>query len=58
MTPQPPDGWLTISQVAHDFNRTRQTIHDWVVTGFIITLGYQVRRDYRGYWLLLPPTPQ
>jgi hypothetical protein len=58
MTSPPPTGWLTISQVAREFGKTRQTIHNWVTSGFILTLGYRVQRDVTGYWLLQPPPPQ
>jgi hypothetical protein len=56
MTSPPPTGWLTIADVARRVGKTRQTVHNWVVSGFILTLGYRVKRDYTGYWLLQPPS--
>ncbi len=50
------ENWLTISAVAIQFNKTRQTIHNWCRSGFIITLGYQLRRDPQGNWRLNPPS--
>ena len=58
MTSPTPAGWQTITQVAREFGKTRQTIHNWVTSGFILTLGYRVQRDVSGFWLLYPPTHQ
>jgi hypothetical protein len=58
MTTAPTNGWVTIADVARRLGKTRQTVHNWVTSGFILTLGYRVRRDYTGYWLLYPPSEQ
>ena len=46
---------LTITEVAREFNKTRKTIHEWCQSGFILQLGYTVRRDATGHWFLTPP---
>jgi hypothetical protein len=41
-----------MSQFAREFNKSRCTILRWINTGFIFTLGYDVKRDVTGHWYL------
>lgn len=48
--------WLSVSDIAREYDRTPTMIRVWCRTGFIITLGYHVRKDHTGHWLIgVPP---
>lgn len=42
--------WIPLSKLAKEFEKSRVTIHNWCVDGFLLTLGYRIRRDCKGHW--------
>ena len=44
--------WVPVSVVAKEYNKTSVTIKRWAATGFILHLGFRVKRDPKGRWLL------
>ena len=41
--------WIRPSEFAREFRKSHRTILYWVSEGFIISLGYRVRRSATGY---------
>jgi hypothetical protein len=53
---QDPDlVWLPISTVAEIYNRHPESIRRWCVNGFMIELGYMLRQDETGHWIVGVP---
>lgn len=50
--------WIPVSQVAREYNKHVVTIKRWCVSGFIIHLGFRVRRDPKGQWFLSRNEPE
>jgi len=48
--------WVPVSEVAEEYGRTSRTITRWCHEGFPFQLGYQVKRDETGHWLIGVPT--
>lgn len=46
--------WIPISQLAKEYQKSRVTIFRWIQSGFIYTLGYEVKRDPTGHWYVRP----
>lgn len=44
--------WVPASELAHEYGKTRQTIINWCADGFMLSLGFKVRRDPTGHWLV------
>ena len=47
--------WVPVSEVAHEYNRCTLTIRRWCQEGYAITLGYKVKKDVTGHWLIGVP---
>lgn len=45
-----PTLWLTVSNFAKKMNRQPITIYKWCESGFIVELGYLLRKDCTGRW--------
>lgn len=45
--------WIPVSEVAREYQKTSITIKRWCASGFILRLGYKVKRDPKGRWFLL-----
>lgn len=45
--------WIPVSVVARDYQKHPVTIKRWCSSGFILHLGFRVKRDPKGRWLLL-----
>lgn len=60
MTPLLTDGlvWIPASEIAREYNRTPRLIRVWCSTGFLIELGYRIRRDATGHWIVGVPHSQ
>ena len=41
--------WLTVREFAAKQNRHRLTIYRWVADGFVLELGFKLRRDVTGH---------
>ena len=44
--------WVTPPRLAVEFNKTEMTMRRWCYSGFILSLGYLLRREPRGRWLI------
>lgn len=44
--------WVPTGELAHEYGRTQRTIIRWATEGFLLSLGYQLRRDLKGHWLV------
>lgn len=49
--------WVPVSVIALEYQRTPQFIRRWCSSGYILELGYSLRRDSLGHWLVGVPTP-
>ena len=47
--------WLPISQVAKEYSRDPESIRRWCLSGFLIELGFAIRRDQTGHWIIGVP---
>lgn len=47
--------WLPLSDIAREYNRHPEAIRQWCKSGFIIELGYSLRRDETGHWIVGVP---
>jgi ribosomal protein S6 len=45
--------WTPISQVAKDYNKHVVTLKRWCADGFILRLGFRVKKDPKGRWFLM-----
>jgi len=50
--------WIPVSKVAREYNKHAMTIKRWCASGFIIHLGFRVRRDPKGQWFLSRIIPE
>lgn len=50
--------WRTVSDVAREYNKHSVTIKRWCATGFIFRLGFIIKRDPKGQWLLRREHPE
>lgn len=44
--------WMPISVVAKEYNRHPESIRRWCENGFLIELGFTIRRDETGHWIV------
>lgn len=44
--------WRTVSEVAREYQKAPITILRWCQEGFLLTLGYRLKRDTTGHWLI------
>lgn len=42
--------WVTTSEFAQEFRKTNRTVQRWCTAGFVLSLGYRIRRDVTGHW--------
>lgn len=42
--------WVPVSEFAAEFNKTNRTVQKWCASGFVLSLGYRIRRDVTGHW--------
>lgn len=49
--------WVPITVIAVEYKRSPEFIRRWCVSGFILELGYSLRRDLDGRWLVGVPQP-
>jgi hypothetical protein len=47
--------WIPLSMLAEEYNRSTRLMRQWVQTGFVLELGYAVRRDETGHWIVGVP---
>jgi hypothetical protein len=50
--------WVPVSVIAAEYQRTPQMIRNWVRNGFIVEIGFSVRRDVTGHYIIGVPTPE
>ena len=48
--------WVPVSVIAAEYQRTPQMIRNWVRSGFIVEIGFSVRRDVTGHYIIGVPT--
>ncbi len=47
--------WVPVSRIAREYNKHAVTIKRWCASGFILRLGFRVKKDPKGHWLLSRP---
>ena len=47
--------WLSVSHIAREYNRTPRQMRNWCANGLLIELGYTIRRDETGHWIVGVP---
>lgn len=47
--------WVKLSDFARVYNRSSDAIRLWCESGFCVELGFTVRRDVTGHWLIGVP---
>ena len=50
--------WVPASEVAIEFGRVPRTMRRWCDTGYVLNLGYRIKRDQTGHWLVGVPTEE
>jgi len=50
--------WVPVSVIAAEYQRTPQMIRNWVRSGFIVEIGFSVRRDMTGHFIIGVPTSE
>jgi hypothetical protein len=47
--------WVSASEIAKEYNRSPRMMRIWCTSGFFIELGFSVRRDETGHWIIGVP---
>jgi hypothetical protein len=47
--------WLPVSAIAREYQKSPQMIRNWVKSGFILEIGYVVKRDVTGHFIIGVP---
>lgn len=42
--------WLTVQEFAEKQGKSPSRIYEWCQTGFVIELGFLLKKDYTGHW--------
>lgn len=42
--------WVPISSLAEEYHKSKCTIWRWISDGFLVQLGYCIKREPGGYW--------
>jgi len=50
--------WVPVSVIAAEYQRTPQMIRNWVKNGLIVQIGFSVRRDVTGHFIIGVPTSE
>ena len=50
--------WVPVSVIAAEYQRTPQMIRNWVRSGLIVEIGFRVRRDVTGHFIIGVPTSE
>jgi hypothetical protein len=50
--------WVRVSTVAREYNKSAMTIKRWCASGFMFRLGYRVKKDPKGQWLVSQIQPE
>jgi hypothetical protein len=50
--------WVPVSVIAAEYQRTPQMIRNWVRSGFIVEIGFSVRKDITGHYIIGVPTSE
>lgn len=50
--------WVPVSMIAAEYHRTPQMIRNWVRSGFIVEIGFSVRKDVTGHYIIGVPTSE
>ena len=48
--------WVPVSVIATEYQRTPQMIRNWVKSGFIVEIGFSVKKDVTGHYIIGVPT--
>lgn len=52
LTPKDSPVWVSIADLAREYSKTVQTMHNWAKSGFLHELGYRTRQDETGHWFV------
>lgn len=44
--------WVSIADLAREYSKSVQTMHNWAKSGFLHELGYRTRQDETGHWFV------
>jgi hypothetical protein len=47
--------WIPLSMLADEYNRSPRLMRRWAESGFIVELGYALRYDETGHWIVGVP---
>jgi hypothetical protein len=50
--------WVPVSVIAAEYQRSPQMIRNWVRSGLIVEIGFSVRRDITGHFIIGVPTSE
>jgi hypothetical protein len=50
--------WVPIAVIAAEYQRTPQMIRNWVRSGLIVEIGFSVRKDITGHYIIGVPTSE
>ena len=47
-----PTLWLSLTNFARRMNKHPETVRKWCESGFVVELGYFLRKDCTGHWFI------
>ena len=47
--------WVSAQEFADEYHKSRGTIGNWIETGYILQMGFRLKRDISGFWLIGKP---
>jgi hypothetical protein len=50
--------WVPVAVIAAEYQRTPQMIRNWVRSGLIVEIGFSVRKDVTGHYIIGVPTSE
>jgi len=56
MKPDDSTLWVSMTEIARLYGKQRMSVYRWCVEGYLIELGYKLKREPKNRWLIgVPP---
>jgi hypothetical protein len=47
--------WIPLSLLALEYQKSKETVRLWIKSGFIVEIGFHVKRDVTGHYIIGVP---